>query len=162
MGQFINKDNIGNYIKIFPSSKIYYDLTSKSKSSSLKGEVVVFNQVKEVNISIQKSLLSFNTDVRIGNIDLVPLHVKASLDAILRDDPLYFVFSGNMGKSNQIKKDIEAALRDYFRRLEKTLNSREILIKSSQLSAQRLLAEINNQTAQAKTKLQRLKINWKM
>ena len=145
VGQFINEDNIGKYIKIVPLSKIYYDLTNRTKQSSLKGEVVVFNQVKEVDISIQNSVLSFKLDVRIGNMDLVPLHVEASLDAVLRDDPVHFVFSGNMEKSNQIKKDIKGALRDYFIRLEKTLNSRQTLIISSQLSAERLLSEVHNE-----------------
>ena len=158
VGQFISEDNIGNYIKIFPLSKIYYDLTNRTKHSSLKGEVVVFNQVKEIDILIQNSVLSFNVDARIGNMEnLVPLHVEASLDAVLRDDPLYFVFSGNMEKSNQIKNDIKGALQDYFIKLEKSLNSRQALIISSQLSAQRLLTEVNNEILQVKIKIQQLK-----
>ena len=157
VGQFISEDNIGKYIKIVPLSKIYYDLTNRTRRSSLKGEVVVFNQVKEVDISIQNSVLSFKLDARIGNMDLVPLHVEASLDAVLRDDPVHFVFSGNMEKSNQIKKDIKGALRDYFIKLEKTLNSRQTLIISSQLSAERLLSEVNNETSQVKIKIQQLK-----
>ena len=157
VGQFVSKDHIGKYVKIFPHSKIYYNLEKKIKSLSLKGEVLVFNQAKEIDISIQKALLSFHVDARIGNEDLIPLHVEASLEAVLRDDPLYFVFSGNMEKSTQIKKDIEAALRDYFSKLEQTLNSREASISSLQSSAQRLLDQVNNKTAQMKVKVQQLK-----
>ena len=158
VGQFISKDNIGNYIKILPYSKIYYNLENKIKPLSLKGEVVVFNQVKEVEISILNSLVSFNVDARIGNEDVIPLHVEASLEAVLRDDPLYFVFSGDMEKSTQIKRDIKGALRDYFSKLEQTLNSREASISSLQSSAQRLLDDVNNKTAQMKVKSQQLKI----
>ena len=157
VGQFISKDNIGNYIKILPYSKIYYNLENKIKPLSLKGEVVVFNQVKEVEISILNSLVSFNVDARIGNEDVIPLHVEASLEAVLRDDPLYFVFSGDMEKSTQIKRDIKGALRDYFSKLEQTLNSREASISSLQSSAQRLLDDVNNKTAQMKVKSQQLK-----
>ena len=119
--------------------------------------MVIFNQVKEIDISIQNSVISFNLDARIGNMDLVPLHVEASLDAVLRDDPVHFVFSGNMEEFNQIKKDIKSALRDYFIKFEKTLNSRQTLIISSQLSAERLLSEVHNETSQVKIEIQQLK-----
>ena len=112
--------------------------------------MVVFNQVKEIDITIQNSVISFNLDARIGNMDLVPLLVEASLDALLRDDPVHFVFCGNMEEFNQIKKDIKSTLRDYFIKFEKTLNSRQTLIISSQLSAERLLSEVHNETSKEK------------
>ena len=37
VGHFISEDNTGNYIRIFPLSKIYYSLTNRTKQSSLKG-----------------------------------------------------------------------------------------------------------------------------
>lgn len=119
--------------------------------------MVVFNQVKEIDISIQNSVISFNLDARIGNMDLVPLLVEASLYALLRDDPVHFVFCGNMEEFNQIKKDIKSTLRDYFIKFEKTLNSRQTLIISSQLSAERLLSEVHNETSKVKIKIQLLK-----
>ena len=102
-------------------------------------------------------MISFNLDARIGNMDLVPLLVEASLDALLRDDPVHFVFCGNMEEFNQIKKDIKSTLRDYFIKFEKTLNSRQTLIISSQLSAERLLSEVHNETSKVKIKIQLLK-----
>ena len=130
-GQFIKKDDIGNYIKLFPLSKIHYDLKSTVKSASIKGEIMVFKEVKEVDITINKSLLFFNTHAKIGNEYSLPLHVKSLLDAVLRDDPLYFTFTGNMVESDQLKKDIEHALQDYFKNLEETLNTRKIALETS-------------------------------
>ena len=54
----------------------------------MKGQVVVFKEIKEVDITINKSLLFFNTNAKIGNQYSIPLYVESSLDAVLRDDPL--------------------------------------------------------------------------
>ena len=61
-GQFAWQDNIGNYVTIAPFSKIHSNKTDGFKSASLKGEVIVFSQVKEIDISIKESLLSFYVD----------------------------------------------------------------------------------------------------
>ena len=156
-GQFTRRTNIGNYIQISALSMIDYDIEGESKSINIKGQVVVFNEVKKVNISIQKSLLYFNVDARIGNMDFMPLGVEATLETVLRDDPLYFVFNGNMDTSDQLKTDIKNALKDYFKNLEQSLNIRKNSIKSSQLSAERLWYEMSNATSQLKEKLEKLK-----
>ena len=36
----------------------------------MKGEIVVFNQVKKDKITIRSSILSFDVDVRIGGIEV--------------------------------------------------------------------------------------------
>ena len=156
-GQFTQKNSIGDYIQISALSMIDYNIEGERKSINLEGEVEVFDQVKKVNISIQKSFLSFNVDARIGNMDLIPLRVEATLDAVLRDDPLHFVFNGNMDASDQLKTDIKNALKDYFENLEKQLDIRKNSIKSSQLSAERLWYEMSNATSQLKEKLEKLK-----
>ena len=156
-GQFTRKNEIGNYIQIPALSMIDYDIEGESKLINMEGEVEVFNQVKEVNISIQKSLLSFNVDARIGNMDLIPVRVEATLDTVLRDELLYFVFSGDMETSDQLKVDIKNALREYFDKLEKSLDLRKNSIKSSQLSAERLWYEMINVTSQLRGKLEQLK-----
>ena len=92
---------------------------------------MVFKEVQEVDITINKSLLFFNTHAKIGNEYSIPLYVKSLLDAVLRDDPLYFTFTGNMVESDQLKKDIEYALQDYFKNLEETLNTRKIALETS-------------------------------
>ena len=84
----------------------------------MKGEAVVFNQVKKDKITIRSSILSFDVDVRIGGIDSVPLTVTSSLDAMIRDDPLYFVFTGNVENSNKLMMDIKDELNDHFTELE--------------------------------------------
>ena len=154
IGQFTKKENIGNYLKIYPLSNIYY---YQNKSVTMKGEVVVFNQVKTVNITIRSSILSFNVVVRIGSIDSVPLTVRSSLDAMIRDDPLYFVFTGNLENSNKLMIDIKDALNDHFTALEQSLNSRERSIRSSQSSAKRLFAVINDAAAHMSLIFQQLK-----
>ena len=156
-GQFIQKDDIGNYIELLPLSKIHYDLSSAIKSAHVKGEVMVFKEVKEVDITINKSLLFFNTNAKIGNRYPIPLHVESSLDAVLRDDPLYFVFTGNMVESDQLKKDVENALRDYFRNLEETLHTRKISLETSKSLSETLLNEAINATSQVYEKYQKLK-----
>ena len=156
-GQFTRKNEIGNYIQISALSMIVYDIEGGSKSINMEGEVEVFNQVKKVNISIQKSFLSFNVDARIGNMDLISLRVEATLDTVLRDDPLHFVFNGNMETSHQLKADIKNALKEYFNKLEKSLDLRKNSIKSSRLSAARLWYEMNNVTFQLREKLEQLK-----
>ena len=157
VGKFTKQDNVGNYIKISQSTRFYYDLTKNTKSLMIKGEVIVFNQTKEINMSIQASLLSFSVYVSMGNVDLIPLDVKASLEAVLQNDPLYFTFSGNLEKSSQLKRDIQNSMKAYFSKLEETLNLKEGTINSSQLPAQRLWWEINNATAQKKEKPEQLK-----
>ena len=156
-GQLTNKINIGNYIQISALSMIDYDIQGEIKSINIKGQVVVFNQVKKVNVSIQKSLLSFNVNARIGNMDLIPLNVESTLDTMLRDDPLYFVFYGNMETSDQLKADIKNVLKGYFKNLEQRLDIRKNSTKSSQLSAERLWYEMNNATFQLKEKLEKLR-----
>ena len=156
-GQFTRKTNIGNYIQISALSVIDYDIQGESKSINIKGQVVVFNQVRKVNISIQKSLLSFNVDVRIGNMDLIPLGVEATLEAVLRDNPLYFVFNGNMNTSGKLKTDVKNLLKGYFKNLEQSLDIRKKYIKSSQLSAETLWYEMGNATSQLREKLERLR-----
>ena len=156
-GQFTRKTNIGNYIQISALSMIDYDIQGEKKSININGQVIVFNQVKKVNISIQKSLLSFNVDARIGNMDLIPLGVETTLDTMLRDDPLCFVFNGNMETSDQLKTDIKNVLKDYFKNLEKSLDIRKNSIKSLQLSAERLWYEMGNETSQLKEKLEKLR-----
>ena len=156
-GQFTRKTNIGNYIQISALSVIDYDIQGESKSINIKGQVVVFNQVRKVNMSIQKSLLSFNVDVRIGNMDLIPLGVEATLEAVLRDNPLYFVFNGNMNTSGKLKTDIKNLLKGYFKNLEQSLDIRKKYIKSSQLSAETLWYEMGNATSQLREKLERLR-----
>ena len=146
VGEFTKQDNIGNYIKITPSSKVYYYLTKNSISVTLKGEVVVFNKVKTVNVTVQPNFLSFNVDARMGNTDSIRLAVVASLDAVLRDDPLYFTFTGNMNNSNQLMEDVKDKLNDYFTKLEQTIHSRKISITSSQLTANRSFHVVNNAT----------------
>ena len=123
----------------------------------IKGEVTVFNQTREINMSIQASLLSFSVYASIGNVDLIPLDVMASLEAVLRNDPLYFTFSGNLEKSYQVKTDIQNSLKDYFNKLEETLNLKENAINSSQLPAKRLWYKMNNVTAQKREKLEQFK-----
>ena len=81
----------------------------------MKGKVVVFNQVKKV---IRSSILSFTVDVRIRSIDSVPLTVTSCLDAMIQDDPLYFVFTGNVENSNKLMMDIKDELNDHFTELE--------------------------------------------
>ena len=157
VGQFTKQDNLGNYIKISQSTRFYYDLTKNTKSLMIKGEVVVFNQTKEINMSIQASLLSFSVYASIGNVDLIPLDVKGSLKALLQNDPLYFTFSGNLEKSYQMKTDIQNSMKDYFSKLEETLNLKENTINSSQLPAEKLWREMNNATIQKKEKLEQLK-----
>ena len=156
-GQFIKKDDIGNYIELFPLSKIHYDLASTVKSVHMKGQVVVFKEVKEVDITINKSLLFFNTNAKIGNQYSIPLYVESSLDAVLRDDPLYFVFTGNMAESDQLKKDIENALQDYFKNLEETLNTRKISLETSKSFSENLLNQAINATSQVRKNYQKLK-----
>ena len=151
-GQFSKQDSIGNYLTIAQFSKIHSNLKDRFKSASLKGEVIVFNQVKEIDISIKESLLSFDVDAGIGNAGLIPLHVEASLEAVIRDDPLYFVFSGNMGRSTKLNSDIEEGLKNHFKKLEETLNSREKSLKSSQFSTDLLLNEVNNTIEQGRSK----------
>ena len=151
-GQFAKQDNIGNYLTIAPFSKIHSNLTNGLKSASLKGEVIVFNQVKEIDISIKESLLSFDVEVGIGNAGLIPLHVEASLEEVIRDDPLYFVFSGNMDRSTKLNSDIDEGFKNHFMKLEETLNSREKSLKSSQPSTELLLNEVNNTIELAKAK----------
>ena len=157
IGQFTKQDNLGNYIKVSPSTRFYYDLTKNTKSLMIKGEVTVFNQTREINMSIQASLLSFSVYASIGNVDLIPLDVMASLEAVLRNDPLYFTFSGNLEKSYQVKTDIQNSLKDYFNKLEETLNLKENAINSSQLPAKRLWYKMNNVTAQKREKLEQFK-----
>ena len=154
IGQFIKKENIGNYLKIYPLSNIYH---YQNKSVTMKGEAVVFNQVKKVNITIRSSILSFNVDVKIGSIDSVPLTVTSSLDAIIRGDPLYFVFTGNAENSNKLMIDIKDALNDHFTELEKRLNSRERSIRSSQSSAKRLFDVANDSAVHVSLIFQQLK-----
>ena len=156
-GQFTRKNEIGNYIQIPTLSMIDYDIEGESKLINMEGEVEVFNQVKKVNISIQKSLLSFNVDARIGNMYLIPLRVEATLDTVLRDELLYFVFNGDIETSDQLKVDIKNALREYFDKLEKSLDLRKNSIKSSRLFAERLWYEMNNVTSQLREKLEQLK-----
>ena len=157
VGQFTKKDNLGNYIKIYQSTRFYYDLTNNTNSLMIKGEVVVFNQTKEINMSIQASVLSFIVYASIGNVDLIPLHVEASLEAVLQNDPLYFTFSGNLEKSYQMKTDIQNSMKDYFSKLEESLNLKENTINSSQLPVERLWKEMNNATSQKREKLEQLK-----
>lgn len=146
VGKFTKQDNIGNYIKISPSSKVYYYLTKNSNSVNLKGEVVIFNEVKTVNVTVQPNFLFFNVDVRMGNTDSTRLFVVASLDAVLRDDLLYFTFTGNMNNSNQLMEDIKDNLNNYFTKLEQTIHSRKTSITSSQLTAKRSFDIANNAT----------------
>ena len=156
-GQLIKKDDIRNYIELFPLSKIHYDLASTVKLAHMKGQVVVFKEVKEVDITINKSLLFFNTNAKIGNQYSIPLYVESSLDAELRDDPLYFVFNGNMAESDQLKKDIENALQDYFKNLEETLNTRKISLETSKSLIENLLNQAINATSQVRKNYQKLK-----
>ena len=156
-GQFTQKNSIGNYIYISALSMLDYDIKGENKSINMEGKVEVFDQIKKVNISIQKSLLSFNVDARIGNMDLIPLRVEATLDTVLRDDPLCFVFNGNMETSNQLKTDIKNALKDYFENLQKKLDIRKNSIKYSQLSAERLWYEMSNATSQLKKNFEKLR-----
>ena len=156
-GQFIKKDDIGNYIKLFPLSKLHYDLASTVKSAHMKGQVVVFKEVKEVDITINKSVLLFNTNAKIGNEYSIKLYVESSLDAVLRDDPLNFVFTGNMAESDQLKKDIENALQYYFKNLEETLYTRKISLNISKSLSRNLLNDVINATSQVREKYQKLK-----
>ena len=166
VGQFINRDDIGNYIEIPPLSKIEYNLTNKIKKAILKGRIVVFNQVKEIDVSIKESLLSFNVDTKIANSDLIPLYVEASLEAVIRDDPLYLIFSGNMDRSPKLKSDIQNSVRNYFKNLEELLSTRKDLLISLRSSAEVLFYEASNSAKlvtakfeQLQTKLQRLDVN---
>ena len=160
-GQFAKQGNIGNYVTIAPFSKIDSNLTDGFKSARLKGKAIVFNQVKEIDISIKQSLLSFDVDAGIGNAGSIPLLVEASLEAVIRDDPLYFVFSGNMGKSTKLNSDIEEGLKNHFTKLEETLNSREKSLKSSNSSTELLLNEVNNATELARAKYDFFKTEFK-
>ena len=157
IGNFIKQDDIGDYIELFPLSKIHYDLKSTVKSASMKGEVMVFKEVKEVDITINKSVLFFNTNAKIGNEYSIRLYVESSLDAVLRDDPLYFVFTGNMAESDHLKKDIENTLQDYFKNLEQTLYTRKMSLNTSKLLNGNLLNEAINATYQVLEKYQKLK-----
>ena len=158
IAKFTKKDNIGNYIQLSPLSQIHYDLQRSIKSVQMKGEVVVFKEVKEVNITIDKSLLFFNVDAKLGNEYLIPLYVESSLDAMFQDDPLYFDFHGNMEKSNELKKDIQNALQDYFKDLEETLNTRNISMKISKFLSEKLMKEAVNTTSTLLEKYQELKM----
>ena len=157
VGQFINRENIGNYIEIPPFSKIEFNLTNKIKSASLKGRVSVFNQVEEIDASIKGSLLYFNVDAKLENVGLIPLRVETSLETVIRDDPLYFIFSGNMDRSTKLKFDIKNAVRNYFKNLEETLKMREALILSSSSSTKVLFYEGSNATKLVAVKLEQLK-----
>ena len=166
VGQFFERDNIGNYIEIPPLSKIEYNLTNEIKSANLKGRVKVFNQVEEIDVSFKKSLISFNVDAKFKNVELIPLHVEASLETVIRDDPLYFVFSGNMNISTKLQSDIKNAVRNYFKNLEETLQMREALVLTSSSSAKVLFFQVSNSTKlvamefkNLKTELERLDAN---
>ena len=123
----------------------------------MKDEVVVFTQVKKDKITIRSSILSFDVDVRIGGIDSVPLTVTSSLDAMIRDDPLYFVFTGNVENSNKLMIDIKDVINDHFTELEQSLNSRERSIRSSQSSAKRLFGVANDEAVHMGLIFQQLK-----
>lgn len=157
VGQFVKRDNIGKYIEIPPFSKIEYNLTNEIKSANLKGRITVFNEVEEIDVSIKESLLSFDVDAKFKNVDLIPLHVEASLETVIRDDPLYFVFSGNMNSSPKLKSDIKNAVRNYFKSFEETLLLREALILTSSSSAKLLFYQVSNSTKLLTMKLEQLK-----
>ena len=127
-GQFTQKNSIGDCIQIPALSMIEYDIEGERKLINMEGEVEVFDQIKKVNISIQRSLLSFNIDTRIGNMDLIPLRVEASLDTVLREDPLYFVFNGNMNASDQLKR-YQKCVKRLFRKSRKRIKYKEEFYK---------------------------------
>ena len=157
VGQFVKWDNIGNYIEIPPFSKVEYNLTNEIKSANLKGRITVFNQVEKIDISIKESLLSFNVNAKFENVDLIPLHVEASLGTVIKDDPLYFVFSGNMNSSTKLRSDIKNAIRNYFKNLEDTLQTRKALILASSSSTKVLFYQVSNSTKLVIMKLEQLK-----
>ena len=87
----------------------------------------------------------------------MPLTVTSSLDAMIRDDPLYFVFTGNVENSNKLMIDIKDVINDHFTELEQSLNSRERSIRSSQSSAKRLFGVANDEAVNMGLIFQQLK-----